>query len=257
MQPKDRRELILEQLTMNEKIEIEQLVETLNVSAMTIRRDLNILEAEEKIIRTHGGAVLNQPLVNEVSFQIKETKHSYQKRKIAQTAVQYIKDHSTILLDSGTTNLEIAKRLKDKHHLTVLTNDIRIAVELMDSDIKVIVTGGELQNNTGAIFGPLTEQILKNIHVDQFFLGSHAVHMDAGSTAPTFEKASMKQLMIECAETTLLVADSSKFDQKSLAKVCDLSQIDGIITDDGVPTHYIEKLRETCRVIIAEGGDEL
>ncbi|KYG89315.1 transcriptional regulator [[Bacillus] sp. KCTC 13219] len=256
MQPKDRRELILEQLNVNEKIEIDQLVEQLNVSAMTIRRDLNILEAEEKIIRTHGGAVLNKPLVNEVSFQIKETKYSQQKKRIAQTALQYIKDHSTILLDAGTTNLEIAKRLKGKRNLTVLTNDIRIAVELMDSDIKVIVTGGELQNNTGAIFGPLTEQVLKNIHVDQFFLGSHAVHIDAGITAPTFEKASMKQLMIECAEATLLVVDSSKFDQKSLAKVCDLFSIDGIITDDGIPAQYMETLKEKCEVIIAEGGEE-
>lgn len=253
--PQERRKWILEQLSQDEKIDIDQLAERLNVSAMTIRRDLSTLEEEEKIIRTFGGAVLNKPLIHETPFLTKEGKYSKQKRQIAQRAVEFIQDHSTILLDSGTTNLEIARLLKHRKNLTVITNDIKIAVELMDSEVKIIVAGGELQNNVGALFGPLTEQILKNINVDLFFLGAHAIHLDAGITVPTFEKASIKKLMIEAAESTWLVADSSKFDQKAFTKVCDLSGIDGWITDDGLAEEDEEKLKEHLRVVTAEVGE--
>ena len=256
MLPKERRDLILELLKENEKIEIEQLAEKLNVSAMTIRRDLTYLEDEEMVIRTHGGAVLNKPLIVETSFQVKEGKQHLEKMLIAKKALAFIEDHSTILLDSGTTTLEIAKLIKDKKDLTVVTNDIKIAAELMDSEIKVIVAGGELQNSVGALFGPVTEQILRNIHVDLCFLGTHAVHLKAGITATTFEKAFAKRLMIEAAEATWLVADSSKFQQKSLTKVCDLKRIVGIITDRGVPGDYQQQLMEDLEVIIADWSDE-
>ena len=149
MQPNERRNVILEQLNKNEKIDIDALAEELNVSAMTIRRDLNYLEEQEQIIRTLGGAILNKPLVMESSFQTKEGKHADEKRLIAKRAVELVQEHFTILLDSGTTTLEIAKLLKHKRNLTVVTNDIKIAAELMDSEVKVILTGGEMQNNIG------------------------------------------------------------------------------------------------------------
>ncbi|WP_319005301.1 DeoR/GlpR family DNA-binding transcription regulator [Fictibacillus halophilus] len=253
--PKERRNEILKQLNANGKIDIEDLVSKLNVSAMTIRRDLAYLEDNDKIIRTHGGAILNKPLVVESSFASKEGKFNAQKKMIAQKAVEFIKEHSTILLDSGTTTLEIAKLLKEKKTITVVTNDIKIAAELIDTDVKVIVTGGELQNNVGTLFGPLTEQMLKNIHVDVFFLGAHAIDFKAGVTAPTFEKASIKKLMIEASEKTWLVADSSKFDQKSLTKVCDLNQISGVITDHCITPELKENMSEYLDVVIVEGGE--
>ncbi|WP_231887827.1 DeoR/GlpR family DNA-binding transcription regulator [Fictibacillus phosphorivorans] len=254
--PKERREHILQQLNTNGKIEIEDLVNELNVSAMTIRRDLAFLEETDQIIRTHGGAILNKPLVVESSFRTKEGKFNDRKRAIAERAVQFIQDHSTILLDSGTTTLEIAKLLKDKTTITVVTNDIKIAAELLDTNVKVIVTGGELQNTIGTLFGPLTEQMLRGIHVDLFFLGAHAIHSQAGITAPTYEKASIKKLMIEASEKTWLVADSSKFDQKSLTKVCDLNQIHGLITDQHILDETEKILNEYLEVVTVEGGEK-
>lgn len=254
--PKERREQILQQLNENGKIEIEDLVNELNVSAMTIRRDLAFLEETDQIIRTHGGAILNKPLVVESSFRTKEGKFNDRKRAIAERAVQFIQDHSTILLDSGTTTLEIAKLLKEKTTITVVTNDIKIAAELLDTDVKVIVTGGELQNTVGTLFGPLTEQMLRGIHVDLFFLGAHAIHSTAGVTAPTYEKAAIKKLMIEASEKTWLVADSSKFDQKSLTKVCDLNQIHGLITDQHLSDETEKMLNEYLEVVTVEGGEK-
>jgi len=252
MQPSERRKWILERLSREEKIDIDQMAAELKVSAMTIRRDLAYLEEEDKIIRTLGGAILNKPLVHETPYLTKEGKYSREKKAIARKALTLVQENSTLMLDSGTTTLEIARLLKDKRNLTVVTNDIKIAAELMDSEVKVIVAGGELQNGVGAIFGPMAEQFLKNIHVDLLFLGAHAVHLDSGVTAPTFEKASIKQLMMEAAETTWLVADSSKFDQKSFTRVCDLSRIDGWITDDGLSAEDREKAKEHLKVVTAE-----
>lgn len=249
MQPLERRKLIIEELSKNEKIDIDQLATNLNVSSMTIRRDLNALEFNKKIIRTHGGAVLQNALVHESSFVDKEGKFMLEKREIAKEAVNLIQDGSTILMDSGTTTLEIAKLLKGRQGFTVITNDIKIAVALMDSEVKVIIAGGELQNNIGALFGPLTENMLKEIHVDLCFLGAHAAHPEVGITAPTHEKAAIKKLMIDAAEKTWLVADSSKFNKKSLATVCDLSGIDGVITDHHISDNDKIKIKEHLEII--------
>ncbi|MBU8788712.1 DeoR/GlpR family DNA-binding transcription regulator [Bacillus glycinifermentans] len=256
MQPNERRNVILEQLNKHQKIDIEALAAELNVSAMTIRRDLAYLEEQEQIIRTHGGAVLNKPLVAESSFLTKEGKHAAEKKLIAQKAAELVKENYTILLDSGTTTLEIAKLLKHKSKLTVVTNDIKIAAELMDSEVKLILTGGEVQNNIGALFGPLTEQTLRNLHVDLCFLGAHAVDLQAGVTVPTFEKASIKKLMIESARSTWLVADASKLDQKALVKVCGLKELSGIISDSGIADYHPHELRELLDVIAAEEEPE-
>ena len=252
MQPNERRDVILEQLKKHKKIDIEALAAELNVSAMTIRRDLTYLEEKEQIIRTLGGAVLNKPLVMESSFQTKEGKYAAEKKRIAEKAAELVKENYTILLDSGTTTLEIAKLLKSKSNLTVVTNDIKIAAELMDSEVKLILTGGEVQNNIGALFGPLTEQTLRNLHVDLCFLGAHAVHLHVGDTVPTFEKASIKKLMIQSAQATWLVADSSKLDQKSLVKVCDLKELSGIISDSGIVDYHPYELQELLDVMTAE-----
>lgn len=254
MQPKDRRKHILEKLYANGKIDIDDLVEELNVSAMTIRRDLNYLEEKNKIIRTHGGAILNKTLLYERTFTEKESKNRLEKQQIAKQAVKLIEEGTTIILDSGTTTFEIAKLLKEWRNITVVTNDIKIATELMNSQVKVIITGGELQNNIGALFGPLTENVIRNLHVDIFFLGAHAVHLEKGVMAPSFEKATIKQLMIEAADTTWLVADSSKIGEKSLTTVCELSEISGVITDMGLSEQYSAMLREQVRIVTAKGG---
>lgn len=254
MQPKERRKRILEQLYANGKIDIDELVEELNVSAMTIRRDLNYLEEKNKIIRTHGGAILNKTLLYESSFTEKESKNRLEKQEIAKKAVELINEGSTIMLDSGTTTFEIAKLLKGWENITVITNDIKIATELMNSLVKVIITGGELQNNIGALFGPLTEYVIRNLHVDIFFLGAHAVHFEKGVMAPSFEKATVKQLMIKAADSTWLVADSSKFGEKSLTTVCELMEIDGVITDSGLSEEDRAMLQDQVKIVTAKGG---
>lgn len=232
MQPSERRKRVLEKVQKDGKAEIDQLSTDLDVSAMTIRRDLDQLEEEGQVIRVHGGAVATKALITETPFTKKESQHMSQKRVIANKAVSLIKEGQTILLDSGTTTLEIARLLKSWKNLTVITNDIKIASELVDSKLKVIVSGGELQTEVGALFGPQAHHLLQQIHVDLFFLGAHAIDVEAGITSPTFEKSYVKKLMMNAAEKTWLVADSSKINQRAFSKVCDLKELNGFVTDD-------------------------
>lgn len=252
MIPKERQSRILRALQEEGRVEIDSLATNLSVSPMTIRRDLGMLEERGECIRTHGGAVLTKLNITETPYMTKESQHLFEKRMIAEEAVRWVRDVSTILLDSGTTTLEIAKRLPEDHTLTVITNDVRIAAYLVDTHHHVIVTGGELQQKVGALFGPLTEQLLRDIHVELFFMGAHAIHPDAGITAPTIEKAKLKHLMIHAAEQTWVVADSSKFQQKSFAKVCDLNEVNGVLTNS---VHDLEWVREQTEVRLPTRGD--
>src|SRR5690554_5995225 len=160
MGPLKRRKWIIEQLERLGRVEVDDLADQLKVSTMTIRRDLDQLEEEGMLIRIHGGAVLPQPLIKEASFQEKETRRMEQKQVIAKKALSRVKDGQTILLDSGTTTLEFAKLLKNRQDITVVTNDIKIATELFNTQLKVFITGGQLQNDVGALLGPRTNIFL-------------------------------------------------------------------------------------------------
>ncbi|MFB5661057.1 DeoR/GlpR family DNA-binding transcription regulator [Alteribacillus sp. HJP-4] len=227
----ERREHIARLLKDEGKMDIDKLTQEFNVSTMTIRRDLTQLEKEGKLLRTFGGAVLPHTDKGETPYLQKESENTAQKRMIAKKAAELIKENSTIILDSGTTTLELARCLRDKDGITIVTNDILIAAELVHTPVQVIVTGGELQRGVGAMFGSHTQQLLSSLHVDYFFLGAHAVDRKGGVTAPTFEKAKIKQLMISAAAETWLIADASKFDTVSFAHVCALDRVHGIITD--------------------------
>lgn len=250
MQQMERRALIIEALSQSEDVDVEQLAMELQVSSMTIRRDLKALEAEGKVIRTHGSAVLKQSLINESAFKEKETKNNDEKRKIAEEAIKLVREHTTLLLDSGTTTLEIAKLLKEKRNITVITNDIQIAAELLDSQLTVMMTGGILQRKIGALAGSITEEFLNGIHVDLLFLGAHAIDFDAGVTAPAYDKAYVKKRMITASERTWLVADASKINQKSFTRVCHLEELDGFITDRRLGEQEVEALKEHVKVRI-------
>jgi DeoR/GlpR family transcriptional regulator of sugar metabolism len=249
----ERRQWIEKQVITKGKVDIEELSKQLNVSSMTIRRDLAELEKAGKVIRTHGGAVSPKSFIGETPYASKKEKNIQEKQMIAKKAITLIPENASILLDSGTTTMEVARLIKDRDDLTVITNDIKIAAELIDSQLKVIVTGGELQNSVGALYGWPTQEILKNIHVDIFFLGAHAVDIDSGVTAPTFEKSLIKKLMIQAAQTTWLLADSSKFNKKAFSAVCPIKSLEGIITDAKLDIPDRKKYEEQTVLLLGEG----
>lgn len=254
--PAERRNWIENVVENKGKVDIEELATVFGVSTMTIRRDLAILEDQNKVIRTHGGAVAQQTLIAETPYARKETVLSLEKRAIAKKAATFVPKGATIMVDSGTTTMEMIRLLKHRDDLTVVTNDIKIAAELVDAAPQCIVTGGVLQPQVGALYGPQAEELLRQIHVDIFFLGAHAVD-HSGVTAPTFEKAIIKKLMINAAHTTWLICDSSKFHHKSFAAVCNLSELEGIITDNSNPSLQEENAFHENMIFVStdvEGG---
>ncbi|MDC3412204.1 DeoR/GlpR family DNA-binding transcription regulator [Aquibacillus sp. 3ASR75-11] len=233
----ERREKIYSKINRDGKILIENLVKEFDVSAMTIRRDLDALELDGRIIRSHGGAVSIETLTSETPYYSKQSKFTKQKEAIAKQAVTLIPKNAQIILDSGTTTLEIAKLIKHREDLTIVTNDIKITTELLNSKSNIILTGGNLQSEIGACLGPHVENLLCQIKVDIVFLGAHAIDLETGISAPTLDKSHAKKLMIKAASTKWVVADKSKFNQRAFAHVCCFDQIDGIITDSRLSTN--------------------
>lgn len=252
--PLERRIKLEKQIIQKEKVDIEEMSKVLNVSPMTIRRDLKELEKEGKVIRTHGGAVLSKSLTIEAPYAFKENENIEQKKAIALKAVSIIKEYSTIILDSGTTTFEVAKLLNTRNDLTILTNDIKIANELMGSSNKIIITGGEMQKGVGALFGVVTQKMIEMIHADIFFMGAHAIDLYNGITSPTFEKSIVKQMMNLAAKETWLLADFSKFNQIAFSKVCSLNDIQGIITDRKLDSSIISEYEN--KIPILHGGEQ-
>jgi DeoR/GlpR family transcriptional regulator of sugar metabolism len=242
--PLERKIEIIKILERDSKVQIDQLVQEMNVSSMTIRRDLAQLEDEKKLIRTHGGAIAVNALIPETPYKSKTVTRTLQKERIAEFAATLIPERCSLLLDSGTTTLEIAKKIKERSDLTIVTNDLRVASELVDSPSTVIVTGGTVQSGIGSLTGPHAETLLQQLKVDLLFLGTHAIDLSNGLSAPTMEKASIKKMMIASAKSIWLVADSSKFNKNAFSHVCSLGQINGVITDSQLRKEDFENYSE-------------
>lgn len=241
----ERRNFLVEYLNKHGKLVVEDIAKELNTSPMTIRRDLKYLEDNNLITRTHGGAVLHNVLTDETPYKQKSKRFVEEKARIAKFAVSLIEDGCTIILDAGTTNMEIAKQLKDFSKLKVITTDLMIAAYLSQyKHIEVYCTGGFVQGLTGACSGSKAREFLENMYADIAFLGAGSIDVQHGVTTPTIEKVEVKQQIIKSAEKVILVADSEKFGKKSFARICPLEQLDYIITDMGIDREIFEKIQQ-------------
>lgn len=245
-----RKNEILELINLNNEITLNALATTLDVSEMTVRRYLKELEKDEVVIRTTNGFLLLDSLSSELPFLKKQMVNIESKREIAEKAVKFIKPGETILLDAGTTTLELCKLLKNQtYKVTVITNDIKAANELVDSEHKVIITGGVLQNDVGSIYGIPTMHFLRDIRVEKAFIATQAASVEKGIFAPTLEKCEIKELMLEAGNETFLLVDESKFNQTSFAKIANLSAFDYIILNDDADLALKEKLSQITTVL--------
>ena len=240
----ERRNLIVEYMNSRGKLVVEDIAKELNTSPMTIRRDLKYLEDNNIIKRTHGGAVLHNILTDEMPYKQKSKKYVAEKSRIASFAVSLINEGMTVILDAGTTNMEIAKRLKDLNKVKVITTDLMIAAYLSQyKHIEIYCTGGLIEGLTGACSGSKAREFLEMIHADIAFLGASAIDVELGLSSPTIEKVEVKQQMIKSAEMVILVADHGKFGKKSFAKICGLNQFDYIITDSGIDKEILDEIQ--------------
>ncbi|QZY55608.1 DeoR/GlpR family DNA-binding transcription regulator [Crassaminicella profunda] len=240
----ERRNYIIQYLKEHGRVIVDDLAKELDISPMTIRRDLKYLEDNNFITRTHGGAVLHDMLIEEVPYHQKTSVHMEEKQKIAEHASSLIKEGHTIILDAGTTNMEIAKSIKDMKNLKVITTDLMIALFLSKfQGIQVFCTGGCIQSTTGTCLGSDAKEFIEKIYVDIAFIGTSSVDVEKGLTTPSLEKAKIKKQIIDSADEAILVTDHWKFEKKGFAKICSLDRLDRIITDKGIDQRILEEIK--------------
>lgn len=244
---KGRRSMILQKLKSNSSVSVAELSREFGVSEVTIRKDLNILYERNLVIRTHGGAILGSNPVTtyeDVHINSKRLIHYREKKAIGKAAAALIKDGDTIMLDSGTTTLEIARNLHKFQRLTIITNAINVAVELLAyKRFNVIMLGGNLRETSQSTVGPVSESVLKMFYCDKLFLGVDSFNMESGLSTPSIEEANINQVMISRAKEVIAVFDSSKINKRALAFIAPIEKIDTIVTDEGMSI----KLRNQVR----------
>lgn len=240
----ERKLQILDYLRHMSRASVQDLSQQFNVSDSTIRRDLKELEETDNIKRTHGGAILLQPVSFEESIGKRKKDYIKEKKAIAKKAVEFINHGDAILLDSGTTTYELVKELKTFNNLSIVTNSIIIMQELADlPGLEVMLLGGNLRRETSALVGPFAEQSLNMIRIDKAFIGTNGIDLKDGIiTTPNLTEARIKRMMITNARHTLLLSDHSKIGKVNFAKVADLTEIDFCITDEMVPANFEEEM---------------
>lgn len=250
-----RRKAILDLLDETREVYVDDLKERFGVSEVTIRKDLQAMEDNNVLLRARGGAMKIQLGVG-VDFRISE-KHKinfHQKILIGKAAAELVNPGDTIIIDSGTTTLEMANQLPKDIELTVITNAINIANVLSGHhNINVIVPGGILRQNSLSLVGPLAEQTLNSFHVDKAFLGVDGIDVKSGFYTPNLEEAFLNRIMIKISDQTIILADSSKFQRKSLNFICGLEELNILITDQGIRKEDAKILSDSSvKVIVAK-----
>ncbi|WP_284646360.1 DeoR/GlpR family DNA-binding transcription regulator [Paenibacillus silviterrae] len=239
----ERQQKIADYVQLKARASVQELAQQFQVSESTVRRDLKILEEAKQLRRTHGGAVMLVSDNAEPTFMEKEDRFRAQKEAIAKAAVSFVEEGDTLVLDSGTTTYYLSKELKAFKQLTVVTNSIMVAQELSShTGIELVLTGGTFRHETLAMVGPLTERALGSVYVDKAFLAINGVDSSVGLTTPNLLEASAKKSMIRSAKQVILLADHSKFGKVSFAKVAELSEIDQILTDDGITDKAVKEM---------------
>jgi DeoR family transcriptional regulator of aga operon len=250
----ERRRRIMEILEAQERVTVEELVDRFGVSAVTIRGDLDALTATGTIVRSHGGALKRVDAPDE-PINVKETLHHAQKTRIAHAALAMIRDGETIILDSGTTTVEIARQIRSSElrSLNVITNALNIAMELANlPHVRVIMIGGLLRPMAYSLVGPSAENALRGLNADRVFLGVDGLDPEIGLMTPDVLEAKLNAIMIEIAREVVVVADSSKFQRRSLSVIAKLDKVHKLITDDGAPPEITAALRaRNVEVVLA------
>lgn len=241
----ERKNDILNRISKDGKVMVSGLAEIYNVSEATVRRDIRELEEKGLLTRTFGGAVPIDYKRFEPSFKEKTGRYLDEKKSIGRYAASLIQDEDTILLDAGTTTLELAKNIKAKN-IKVLTNSIDILLELgMREDIDVFVIGGSFRRNTRSLVSPSSADFMKNYRVDKAFIGANCISLKNGFTTPNQTEAVTKKAMIDISSIVYVLCDHSKFNKTTFSRVCGLNQIDVIITDKNIEKDILQQYKET------------
>jgi DeoR family transcriptional regulator of aga operon/DeoR family fructose operon transcriptional repressor len=243
----ERMELIVEIANRHDIITVEELMRKVGCSKATLRRDINKLSESGRIRKTHGGIMsvtMGAGLV-EPSLGAKSNLHMDEKRRIAAAALKHVKKNECVILDSGTTVLELAKLFDDSMPFTAVTYDLLIAMEIAKRPaIDLIMLGGVLRKNYYSLYGYFAEDMLKGISANKAFVTVDSVDVGQGLMNYSSDDIALKKLIVDSCDEVILMADHSKFEVRSFLRICGLSRVGRIITGRETREAHLERLRE-------------
>lgn len=241
----ERHKFILSRLYEKGYVNVVELCKELDVSGVTIRKDLKLLEDKSLLYRSHGGATVQNPYTNDKPVNEKEKIRRDEKNNIGKMAASLIIPGDAIIIASGTTVLALAKHIQPRGPLMIITSALNVALELNRyHEIEVMQLGGLIRNNSSSVTGPYAEKILGDFSCSKLFLGVDGIDVEFGLTTTNIMEAHLNQQMIAAAQKTIVLADSSKFGKRGFGKICRLEEVDQIITDKGISEHMVKLLED-------------
>jgi DeoR family transcriptional regulator, fructose operon transcriptional repressor len=244
-----RSSRLMEMLQLNRRLDVNTVADTLGVSVATVRRLLARLETDGKVIRTHGGARLSPHLGTGYSYYISSTHRSKEKALIGRAAAEIVSDGDRLFLDSGTTVLKLAESLSLRlqagslKNIVVLTNSLAL-VEALARWCKVILVGGEVRVERRDVWGPITEETLRQFHVSKAFLGADAVHINAGFMTTDESTAKMNEIILRNTTHAFVLADAEKFSRDSFIRYAGLNDVELVFTNPGIAPEVLARFQE-------------
>ena len=246
MTKEERQSIILELLIQHNSILVTDLATHLNVSSVTIRKDLTDLEREKKLYRNHGKAILIDPYIDNRNVSEKEKLYVEEKRRlIGMKAASLITPKDSILIASGTTMHALARSIVPADELTVITASMEVSnILASEKNIYIIQLGGILRHSSLSVVGKYAENILADFSCSKLFIGVDGIDLDFGITTTNMMEASLNRVMMQTAQKTIVLADSSKFGRRGFSKIADMEDVDHIITDSRIPPSTALRLEE-------------
>ncbi|MBV8053254.1 MAG: DeoR/GlpR transcriptional regulator [Acidobacteriaceae bacterium] len=242
----ERRRAILDCVNRDGRVLVADLAHRFHTSQVTIRKYLELLHSQRQLHRTHGGALPSRDgTLDDPTIRQKEQLHRREKNLIATAAARMVQKGQVVILDSGTTTTAIARALREFQNLTVITNAVNIAAELVGTAIELILTGGTLRKNSFSLVGPMAEDTLRHLNADLLFLAVDGFDVRYGLTTPNLLEAKVNRVMIDVAQRTVVVCDSSKFGRRSLSLIASISEMHEVITDHGISRGDLRTLKKS------------
>jgi len=241
----ERHKEILDILQLQGSVSVTDLSGRLNVSEVTIRKDLTVLEQQNKLYRTHGRAIPISPYIADRHISEKEKQAVKEKNIIGKYAASMVSEGECVLIASGTTILNATREMMGLKNFTAITASVSASSMLsQNKDIDVVQLGGVVRASSVSVVGSFAEDMLKHFSCSKLFVGADGIDIEFGVTTANMMESNLNRLMMEKAQKTVLLVDSSKFGKRAFSKVCDVDNIDMIVTDDGIPQKYLEDLQE-------------
>ncbi|MER8045898.1 DeoR/GlpR family DNA-binding transcription regulator [Streptomyces sp. NPDC094032] len=262
-----RRALILDEVRRRGGVRVNELTRRLNVSDMTVRRDLDALARQGVVAKVHGGAV---PVVeassHEPGFEAKSALELGAKEEIARAAAAMVRPGTAIALSGGTTTYALARHLLDVPDLTVVTNSVRVADVFYEAQYAgsggearpgaatVVLTGG-VRTPSDALVGPVADQAIRSLHFDALFLGVHGISVEAGLSTPNLAEAETNRRLVQAARRVVVVADHTKWGTVGLSSFATLEEVDTLVTDPGLSAEVREEMAERLPGLVVAGEE--